>query len=196
MTVETAGWIASLLTMTAATMTAANLGPRVTGWGFVVFTCGSLAWIAVATMHSAQSQLVTHLFLTLVNIFGVWRWLGREAKYAKGGSNAARHSTASNVPTLISSASLAGSKVTGSDGETLGTVVDAMLRCDRAEIAYVVIGDGVLGGIGESLRAVGPERLEFQRDGVFARFSRDAFLALPPLTDSAWPASARAEEVG
>lgn len=196
MTVEITGWIASFLTMTAAAMTAANLGPRVTGWGFLVFTAGSLAWIAVATMHSAQSQLVTHSFLAVVNVFGVWRWLGREAKYAKGGSIAARHSKASNVPTLFSSANLAGSKVTGSDGETLGTVVDAMLRCDRAEIAYVVINDGVLGGIGESLRAVVPERLEFQRDGVRARFSRDAFLALPPLTDSAWPKSARAEEVG
>lgn len=165
--------------------------PRVTGWGFVIFTFGSLAWIGVAAMAEEQSQLLTHLFLTVVNVFGIWRWLGREARYEAGGSNAAHQSNRANVPSLFSSIGLAGSKVTGNDDEQLGTVIDAMLRCDNAEIAYVVIGDGGLGGIGETLRAVDPSRLEFKSDGIVAQIGRDAFLAMPPIDDSAWPQSAQ-----
>ena len=45
---DIAGWVAPIATMIAAMMTAANLGPRVTGWGFVVFTVGSIAWSTVA----------------------------------------------------------------------------------------------------------------------------------------------------
>ncbi len=195
MDAEIAGWIASLLTVSAAAMTAANLGPRVTGWGFVIFTVGSLAWIGVATMTDAQSQLFTHMFLTVINVFGIWRWLGREARYQAGGSSAARHSDRASVPTLFSSTSLAGSKVTGNDNEQLGTVIDAMLRCDRAEIAYVVISDGALGGIGETLRAVAPTQLEFKPDGVVAQFGRDEFLAMPPIDDGAWPHSAQGANI-
>jgi sporulation protein YlmC with PRC-barrel domain len=147
-------------------------------------------------MSEVQSQLLTHIFLTVVNLFGVWRWLGREAQYEKGGANAARRSRAAAVPTLFSSAGLAGSKVTGSDGARLGTVIDAMLRTDRAEIAYVVIGDGAFGGLGETLRAVEPARLEFQRGGVTARLGLDEFRALPPLEDGTWPVSAQAAQVG
>lgn len=35
-----AAWVAPVATMIAAVMTAANLGARVTGWGFVVFVIG------------------------------------------------------------------------------------------------------------------------------------------------------------
>lgn len=196
MDAEIAGWIASLLTVSAAAMTAANLGPRITGWGFVIFTLGSLAWIGVATMTDAQSQLFTHMFLTVVNVIGVWRWLGREASYEEGGSNAARQSDKANVPSLFSSIGLAGSKVTGNDNDQIGTVIDTMLRCDRAEIAYVVIGDGGLGGIGESLRAVDPSRLEFKPEGIVAQFGRDEFLAMPPIGDGAWPQSVQAVSSG
>ena len=42
---DIAGWIAPIATAIAAIMTASNLGTRVTGWGFVVFAVGSIAWI-------------------------------------------------------------------------------------------------------------------------------------------------------
>jgi hypothetical protein len=38
---DIAAWIAPAATVIAAVMTAANLGARITDWGFVVFTVGS-----------------------------------------------------------------------------------------------------------------------------------------------------------
>ena len=78
--IETAGWLAPAATMIAAMMTAANLGARVTGWGFVVFTVGSIGWCAIALSTGQQNLLWTNGFLTLVNGVGIWRWLGRKAR--------------------------------------------------------------------------------------------------------------------
>src|SRR6202007_1871385 len=86
--IETAGWLAPAATMIAAMMTAANLGARVTGWGFVVFTVGSIGWCAIALSTGQQNLLWTNGFLTLVNGVGIWRWLGRKARYEAGGKSA------------------------------------------------------------------------------------------------------------
>ena len=51
---DLAGWIAPAATMIAAMMTAANLGARVTGWGFGVFTLGSIAWSIVGLLISTE----------------------------------------------------------------------------------------------------------------------------------------------
>ena len=40
-----AGWVAPVATTIAALMTASNLGSRITGYGFIVFTIGSIAWL-------------------------------------------------------------------------------------------------------------------------------------------------------
>jgi len=40
-------WVATVATIVAASMTAANLGARITGYGFCVFLVGSLAWLFV-----------------------------------------------------------------------------------------------------------------------------------------------------
>ena len=55
--VDIAGWIALVATCVAALMTASNLGARVTGWGFVIFTGGALAWIVVGFI-TGQTQLL------------------------------------------------------------------------------------------------------------------------------------------
>src|SRR6188768_57692 len=68
---DIASWVAPAATMIAAIMTAANLGARVTGWGFVVFSVGSVAWTLVG-LGSGQTNLVaTNIFLTLVNLVGI-----------------------------------------------------------------------------------------------------------------------------
>src|SRR6201999_4586061 len=54
---EIAEWVAPIATMIAALMTASNLGPRVTGWGFVVFTIGAIAW-ALIGLTTGQSNLL------------------------------------------------------------------------------------------------------------------------------------------
>ncbi len=43
-------WVATVATIIAASMTAANLGTRITGYGFAVFLVGSLAWLAAGLM--------------------------------------------------------------------------------------------------------------------------------------------------
>jgi hypothetical protein len=52
-----ATWLAPIATTIAALMTASNLGTRITGWGFVVFTIGSLAWLALG-IATGQSNLL------------------------------------------------------------------------------------------------------------------------------------------
>ena len=42
---QTVSWIATAATIIAACFTASNLGSRVTGIGFIIFTIGSIAWI-------------------------------------------------------------------------------------------------------------------------------------------------------
>lgn len=81
---EISAWTASAIKMIAALMTAANLGTRITGWGFVVFSVGSVAWSIVAISTGQISLLITSGSLLLVNLFGVWRWLCRQARLEAG----------------------------------------------------------------------------------------------------------------
>lgn len=145
------GWIAPAATIIAAMMTAANAGARVTGWGFVVFTIGSIAWSVLASLSGQGNLLVTNLFLTFVNAVGVWRWLGREATYEIGSLRAVRRSSRTHAaPTLFSASHAVGAEVTDANGEKLGVVVDLMLRRDQRSLCYVVIAHHGLGGVGET----------------------------------------------
>lgn len=188
---DLAGWIALTATTIAAIMTAANLGARVTGFGFVVFTIGSLSWIATAIAQGGQPQLLySNIFLTMVNLIGIWRWLGRQARYEEGGKVATRRSAAARVPTLFPTGGLVGVPITGHDGATLGTVVEAMMRCDGAALEYLVVSEGGVGGVGERLHALRPDELRFGADGVTSDLTAAALAARPVLEADAWPASA------
>lgn len=184
---DIAGWVAPAATMGAAMMTAANLGARVTGWGFVVFTVGSISWCMVAIGSGQQNLLWTNGFLVLVNALGIWRWLGRQARYEDGGAEATRRSARARVPDLIALGSLPGAKVTTRDGEPLGVVVEAMMRCDGADLAYVVISEGGVGGVGERLHAVHPQDLTFTPEGVACGLTARQLRARPALRDGRWP---------
>ncbi len=184
---ELAGWIAPAATMIAAMMTAANLGARVTGWGFVVFTVGSVAWTTVGLSSGQTNLVLSNAFLTLVNLVGIWRWLGRQATYDKGSTRAATASARRDVPTLYPAGGIVGRNVTGPDGGTIGTIVDAMLGCADNAIAYVVISTGGIGGVGETLHAMSPRELMFGADGVTTTLDADAIRALPPIAADHWP---------
>lgn len=186
---EAAGWIAPAATMIAAMMTAANLGARVTGWGFIVFTVGSLGWIAVAVASGQQNLLFTNGFLTLVNAVGIWRWLGRQARYEEGGEAATERSARARVPTLFPVGGLAGAKLTGRDGAALGSVVEAMMRCDGAALAYVVVSEGGIGGVGERLHALDPKELRFSEGGIACDLDAKNLARRPVLENGAWPAT-------
>lgn len=187
---DMAGWIALAATCVAAIMTAANLGARITGLGFVVFTVGSISWMIVAVTKGDSTQLLySNIFLTAVNLLGIWRWLGRQARYEEGGKAATERSAAARVPTLFPVGGLTGSPVTGRDGAVLGTVVEAMMRCQGSALAYVVVSEGGMGGVGERLHALNPKELRFSEDGVGSDLTPAELERRPVLDADGWPAS-------
>jgi hypothetical protein len=187
---DVAGWIAPIATMIAAMMTAANLGPRVTGWGFVVFTVGSLAWSAVAIATGQANLLWTNGFLTLVNFVGIWRWLGREAKYDDGAKTARSESDAAEAaPALFAVAEIAGQAVIGRDGDKIGQGIGAMAERGSGRIAYVVIAEGGLGGVGERLHALAWGDVVAGDDGFVTQLDAAGLARLPEVDPAAWPAT-------
>ncbi len=177
--------------MFAAVMTAANLGSRVTGWGFVVFTVGSLAWTVVGLSSGQTNLLATNGFLTLVNLVGIWRWLGRQRAYDDGGDSAKSASLRASVPSLFTATGIAGMAVVDDRGETVGTSVEALLACESGEISYVVVASGGIGGLGEGLRAVPHDDIAFGCDRLSLMINAAAFGTLALLRDGDWLAEAR-----
>ena len=190
----TLNWIAAVATMIAALIIAANLGARVTGWGFAAYVVASAIWISTQATDSRPdfSVIVMHSVLLLVNLFGVWRWLGRQARYEDGRVHAHERSRRAPVPTLFSADSIIGETVHGRGEETRGTVVDAMLKCDDKALAYVVISEGGVKGAGETLRVVAPEHLRFDAGDIFCDLDDAQWRALPTIEDDRWPATAPA----
>ena len=185
-------WIAAAATVIAALITAANLGARVTGWGFVMYVAASAIWIATGIENGFEplSVIVMHSVLFVVNAFGVWRWLGRERRYEDSREHAHKRSKWARVPTLFSAGSLIGATVTRRDKESLGTVVDAMFNCDEKSIAYLVVSEGGIAGAGETLRAVPPDHLRFESEAIVSNLTDSEWQALPPIEDDHWPAKA------
>lgn len=176
--------------MIAAMMTAANLGARVTGWGFVVFTAGSLSWTAVGLASGQTNLVATNAFLTLVNLVGIWRWLGRQRAYEDGGRSAERSSRVSATPSLFTATGVAGMPVNDSNGEKIGSAVEALIECTSGRVSYVVVATGGTGGIGEELRPVPCHALDFECDHLELLLGVDALQAIPQLAPGNWPAAA------
>jgi hypothetical protein len=148
---DTISWIATAATILAACMTASNLGSRITGYGFAVFTIGSLAWLATGMLSDQPALVWTNVVLTGLNLFGVWRWLGRQAKVEEGGRSAAQSSEATPGEALFPVSLLTHAAVV-CNGEPAGATVDAMAGCRSGALAYVVVSEGGVAGIGETLR--------------------------------------------
>ena len=79
-------WAAPAATIIAALMTASNLGAKITGAGFIVFTIGSLAWIGLGVASGNSALLWQNVVLTGLNLFGIWRWLGRRRNSKMAGN--------------------------------------------------------------------------------------------------------------
>lgn len=87
---QIAGWVAPIATTLAAVLVAANLGARVTGVGFIVFSVGSIAWMVIGFATGQGNLLWQNAVLLGINALGVWRWLGLRARYDKGAAAATR----------------------------------------------------------------------------------------------------------
>lgn len=68
-------WIAAIGTIFAAGLIAADLGRRVTGWGFVLFCAVAVTWIAIGLTSNAMPIAAMNAILLLINLWGVWRYL-------------------------------------------------------------------------------------------------------------------------
>ena len=187
---EISSWVAPIATALAACMTAANLGSRVTGWGFVVFTVGSIAWTTYGAATGQTNLVWQNIFLTLVNLVGIWRWLGRQAKLDDGARAASEHSQAEPVPTLFPASTLTSANLEARTGEALGSAVDAMIRCNDGRIAYLVVGKGGVGGLGETLHALPWQQVRLEPGRIIADIDTAAFERLEPVDPRNWPARA------
>ncbi|NIJ09063.1 sporulation protein YlmC with PRC-barrel domain, partial [Sphingomonas vulcanisoli] len=192
MLTDAAQYIAPGATMIAAMMTAANLGSRITGWGFVVFTVGAIGWVIVGLATGQHNLMLSNGFLLIVDLVGVWRWLGLRARYDKGAEAAAQDSAVRTR--LFQLSRVEGRPVTSPDGAPIGRAVDAMLSCDDGRIVYLVVSEGGLAGAGERLHALGWRDLEVEEEAIVSHVDANALAGRTPLDPTHWPAGLRAAD--
>ena len=68
-------WIAAVGTMFAAALIAADLGRKVTGWGFVLFCAVSVTWVVSGLTSHALPIAAMNGILLAINAWGVWQFL-------------------------------------------------------------------------------------------------------------------------
>lgn len=184
---DSLSWVATVATIAAASITAANLGSRITGYGFVVFTIGSIAWFGLGLATGQPALTWTNGVLTFLNLFGIWRWLGRQSAVEDGSLAAARASQHSPGEALFPVSLLTRGEVRSAQGE-LGACVDAMAGCDSGRIAYVMVSEGGIAGAGETLRRVSWSDMYVEGDEVKTTIDQAQFCSLEPAPKDQWPA--------
>lgn len=167
-------------------MTASNLGSRVTGYGFVLFTVGALCWIAVGTMTEQPALLWTNVVLTILDIFGVWRWLRRQSQVEEGARVAAKASEETPGEALFP-ISLLSHAVVRCGEEEIGQCIDAMAGHASGRLSYVVVSQGGVAGIGETLRRLPWAEARMEGDQLLSNLSAASFSRLPELPRDQWP---------
>ena len=180
-------WLATAATILAALMTASNLGARITGYGFCVFLVGSLSWLATGWLTHQPALLWTNVVLTALNIFGIWRWLGRQARVEEGGRAAAEASEATPGEALFP-VSLLSRAVVRCGNKEVGHTVDAMAGCQSGRLAYIVVAEGGLAGVGETLRRLSWADACVEGEVVKSHLSPRQVARLEELPKDEWPA--------
>lgn len=184
---QIASWVATVATILAACMTASNLGWRITGIGFIVFTIGSIAWFALGLLTGQPALIWTNIAMTALNLFGVWRWLGRQASVEHGAERASASSECLPGDTLFPASLLTRARLIGRDGEVLGTLVDAMVGCRSGQLNYLVVTEGGVAGVGERLRRVDWSGAALDGEQVRAQVDASEFARLTELAKDNWP---------
>lgn len=180
-------WVATGATIIAACMTASNLGARVTGYGFAVFTIGSVSWLATGLLTDQPALTWTNVVLTFLNGFGVWRWLGRQARVEEGGRAAAQASETTPGEPLFPVSTLLRAPVRCGRDE-VGNCIDAMAGRRSGRLAYIVISQGGVAGVGETLRRLPWSDAHVEGNAVLSRLNKKQFSALQKLAKDEWPA--------
>lgn len=72
---EILGYAAMISGTIAAIMVSSNLGRKITGYGFVIFSFSSVIWIVYALQDGEAPLIIQNAVLTLINVAGIYRWL-------------------------------------------------------------------------------------------------------------------------
>lgn len=185
---QIASILAPVATTIAAFIVAANLGSRITGYGFIIFTVGSVSWTALGYTTDQPNLLWQNVLLTALNIFGIWRWLGWQARIEEGAEAAAEDSHRTSGEDLFALSLLDKAPLVTSDGSQIGRTVDAMAGCSSGRIAYVVVSQGGVAGVGETLRRLPWEECHVHDDKVRTNIDSARFCMLEAIEPDHWPA--------
>lgn len=184
---DTISWVATVATIIAASMTAANLGSRVTGYGFVVFTLGALCWMAVGAMTHQPALFWTNAVLTVLDLFGIWRWLGRQTKVEEGARAASKASEKTPGEALFPISMLSRAPVVAR-GQELGHCIEAMAGCSSGRLDYIVVSRGGVAGMGEILHRLPWDAARVEGQVVITPLTEQQFGRLAKLARDEWPA--------
>ena len=108
------------------------------------------------------------------------------AAVEEGGKAAAEASAATPGEALFPVTLLARAKVFAGRTE-VGTCVDAMAGERSGGLAYVVVSEGGVAGVGERLRRLDWGEAHIDRDRLVTLLDADRFRALPELDKDQWP---------
>lgn len=70
-------WFAMASGIIAAVIVSSNVGARYTAGGFMIFFVSSLAWVTAGLLEGDPPLTIQNGVLAVINVFGVFRWLGR-----------------------------------------------------------------------------------------------------------------------
>ena len=99
---------------------------------------------------------------------------------------AARDSRRTPGESLFPVSLLTSASVRGSEGE-LGACVDAMAGSQSGNIAYVVVAEGGVAGVGETLRRLDWRGCRFDGKSLVATFAKQQFQRLEIVDRDRWP---------
>ncbi|CAM3820601.1 hypothetical protein [Litorimonas haliclonae] len=72
-------WFATITGVAAAIMVASNISAKVSGYGFIIFTGSSIAWVTFGILAGEPPLTIQNVVLTIINLVGIYRWLIRPA---------------------------------------------------------------------------------------------------------------------
>jgi hypothetical protein len=72
-------------------------------------------------------------------------------------------------------------------GTRVGTCIDAMAGCRTGKLAYVVVSDGGIAGVGETLRRLPWNGTYMEHDRLLSRIEAEHFAELEELQKDEWP---------
>jgi hypothetical protein len=185
---QIANYVAPVATTIAALIVASNLGARITGFGFIIFTVGSIAWVVLGFATGQPNLLWQNVILTALNLFGIWRWLGWQARVEQGAATAAENSEEEAGENLFPVSMLTKGEVLSRRGEVIGQSVDAMAGCSTGRLVYLMVAEGGVAGVGETLRRLPWTGCSVDEEQVKAPITTSDFCSLDPIEPDHWPA--------